>query len=157
MTKPHPTFNHVAMSVAPDLLDAAGREEILAFHADVFGWTEMPTLTLDRERLVLRAYNHEQFVFLTAGGGAEQAMRAGPMDHFGMSVETVEELEEMRERARKRRAADPRVEIHESDVEDFGFLKLHSFYVRFLLPLHVEVQCFAWADGIDPTRAPEAG
>ena len=75
--KPHPTFNHVAMSVPAELLGEEGRTELLDFYADVFGWTEMPTMTEDRQRLVLRAYNHEQFVFLHA---APEPMRCPAED-----------------------------------------------------------------------------
>jgi hypothetical protein len=32
-------------------------------------------------------------------------------------------------------------------MDDFVALKLHSFYVRYRLPLKVEVQCFEWAPG----------
>jgi hypothetical protein len=142
----HPRFNHVAMSVPADLLDETGRAEILDFYGEVLGWTEMPTLTRDRELLVLRAYSHEQFVFLTAGG---EPMRAGAMDHFGMSVPSLDLLESMYERAEKRRERDSRVEILERKVEDFKVLHLHSFYVRFQLPLMVEVQCYEWASGFD--------
>lgn len=145
----YPRFNHVAMSVPPDLLDETGRGEILDFYGEVFGWTEMPTLTRDRELLVLRAYSHEQFVFLTA---ADEPMRAGAMDHFGMSVPTVDVLDGMFERARKRREQDPRVELVDRKVEDFKVLKLHSFYVRFRLPLLTEVQCYEWARGFDDQR-----
>ena len=42
-------FNHVAISVSPELLDETGRSALLAFYGDVFGWDEMPTLTKDRE------------------------------------------------------------------------------------------------------------
>jgi hypothetical protein len=109
----------------------------------------MPTLTKDRELLVLRAYSHEQFVFLTAG---DEPMRAGAMDHFGMSVPTLDLLEGMYERARKRQEQDPRVELVERKVEDFKVVKLHSFYVRFRLPLLTEVQCYEWAAGFDDQR-----
>lgn len=151
--KPHPTFNHVAMSVSADLLDESGRKEILEFYDSVFGWTEMPTLTVDRERLVLRAYNHEQFVFLVAD---PEPMRCPATDHFGMSVETVAELEAIHERARRRAEQDQSAEVTELQVEDFGVVKLHAFYVGYRLPLRVEVQCFEWQEGIDPTAAPEA-
>jgi hypothetical protein len=143
----YPRFNHVAMSVPAALLDATARAEILDFYGEVFGWTEMPTLTKDRELLVLRAYSHEQFVFLTASGG--EPMRAGAMDHFGMSVPTVDLLDGMYERARKRKEQDPRVELVERKVEDFKVVKLHNFYVRFRLPLLTEVQCYEWASGVD--------
>ena len=63
---PPQTFNHVAMSVPAALLDAKGRASLLDFFGEVFGWTEMPTLTEDGHRLVLRAHSNEQFVFLIA-------------------------------------------------------------------------------------------
>jgi hypothetical protein len=31
-------------------------------------------------------------------------------------------------------------------------LKLHAFYVRYLLPLQIEVQHFEWAPGFDAQR-----
>ena len=80
-TRPHPRFNHVALTVPGDLLDARGRDEILRFHGEVFGWTEMPTLTRDRELLVLRAWSHEQFVFLAA---SEAPLRGDGSEHFGI-------------------------------------------------------------------------
>lgn len=149
--KPHPTFNHIAMSVTADLLDAGGRKAMLDFYGGVFGWTEMPTLTVDGERLVLRAYNHEQFVFLVADA---EPMTAPAMDHFGMSVETVAELHGMRERALAYAKQDRDVEVTDVEVEDYGVVRLHGFYLRYRLPLRVEVQCFEWQEGVDPTRAP---
>ena len=148
-----PTFNHVAMSVPADLLDDAGRAELLRFYEEVFGWSEMPTLTEDRKRLVLRAYNNEQFVFLVAD---PEPMRCPGGDHFGLSVGTPRELDELLERARKYAESDPRVEIVERQVEDYEVLKLHSFYVRYRLPLMIEVQCYEWAPGFDGTSLPGA-
>jgi hypothetical protein len=136
-----PRFNHVAMTVAPDLLEEAGRADILSFYGDVFGWQEMPTMTEDRKRLVLMAYEFGQFVFLEAG---DVPLAASFMDHFGMAVSELRELEEMLGRARKWAARDSRVTVKASDVEDFGVLELSSFYVNFLLPLTVEVQHFDW-------------
>jgi len=148
-----PTFNHVAISLPPEALDAAGRAAILRFYADVFGWSEMPTMTEDRKRLVMRAYSNEQFVFLVAD---PEPMTAAPGDHFGMSVATPEELYAMHERATKFQRGDASVEIVEPTVEDFEVLKLHNFYVRYRLPLMVEVQCFDWAEGVGPDSMPGA-
>lgn len=146
-------FNHVAMSVPAGLLDERNRGEILRFYGEVLGWTEMPTLTREREQLVLRAHSNEQFVFLVAG---DAPMRAGPRDHFGLSVETPAELEALHERAAKLAEGDQRVELTPREVEDHhGVLKLHNFYVRFLLPLHVEVQCFEWAEAVGPSSQPD--
>jgi hypothetical protein len=144
-----PRFNHVALTVPADLLDEAGRADLLRFHEQVFGWTEMPTLTRDRELLVLRAWSNEQFVYLHA---SPEPMRAGASEHFGLSVPTRAQIEEMYERAVKFREQDPRVEIEALHCDDFTVLKLHAFYVRFLLPVKIEVQCFEWAPGFDAQR-----
>lgn len=134
-------FNHVAISVSPDLLDEAGRSALLSFYGDVFGWDEMPTLTKDRELFVLRCGSNEQFVYLS---GSKEPMRCPSLDHVGVSVGTPAELDAMLERARKRKEQDPEVEIVERGLDDFGMLKLHNFYVRYRLPLMFEVQCFEW-------------
>ncbi len=146
-----PRFNHVAMSVPAELLDDAGRGDLLRFYEEVFGWTEMPTMTEDRVRLVLRCYSNEQFVYLVAN---PDPMRCPSADHFGMSVGTLHELDEILMRASKYREKDPRVEIVDKQVEDFRVLKLHSFYLRYRLPLRIEVQCFEWAAGLGPDSQP---
>ncbi len=138
-----PRFNHVAMSVPAELLSAAGRAELLRFYEDVFGWTEIPSLTEDEKRLVLQAYRNDQFVFLVADS---KPMTCPGMDHFGMSVGSLQELEGMLERARKFKEQDDRVEIVERNTDDFKVLKLHNFYVRYRLPLMVEVQYYEWSE-----------
>ncbi len=138
-----PRFNHVAMSVPAELLSAAGRAELLRFYEDVFGWTEIPSLTEDEKRLVLQAYRNDQFVFLVAD---PKPMTCPGMDHFGMSVGSLQELEGMLERARKFKEQDDRVEIVERNTDDFKVLKLHNFYVRYRLPLMVEVPYYEWSE-----------
>ena len=134
-------FNHVAMSVPADLLDEAGRADITRFYGEVFGWNEHPTMTEDRKRLVMGVHSYDQFVFLIAD---DSPMRAPKGDHFGMAVESLDELNEMLRRVEAFAADDDRVDITGYGVEDFTVLKLHSFYVRYLLPLMVEVQYFEW-------------
>ena len=132
-------FNHVAMSVPADLLDEAGRTDITRFYGEVFGWQEHPTMTADRKRLVMGVHSYDQFVFVIAD---DSPMQAPGGDHFGMAVDSLEELKEVLRRAEAFAARDARVDIIGYEVEDFGVLKLHSFYVRYLLPLMVEVQYF---------------
>lgn len=144
-------FNHVALSVPSGSLDERGRGELLDFFGEVFGWTEMPTLTEDRKRLVLRAHSNEQFVFLIA---ADAPMRSAEMDHFGLSVRSTDEFDGLLERARRYRERDADVRLVEPQVEDYKVLKLHSFYVGYRLPLMVEVQCYEWAEGVGPQSLP---
>lgn len=138
-----PRLNHVAMSVAPDTLDADGRAALAAFYGDVFGLEEYEDLTEDRHRLVFRAHSHEQFVFLIA---EDTPMAAPRMDHFGLSVATLDDFEEVARRAAAWKLKEPdEVDLVEPTVEEYvGALKLHSFYVRYRLPLMVETQHFEY-------------
>lgn len=142
--KQTPKFNHVAMSVPAELLNEEGRREICEFYRDVYGWHEIPQMTEDGKRLVLMAYEIGQFVFLTADKNPMQAAR---MDHFGMAVSERSEMDEMLDRARTWRDKDSRVEIIEPYTDDYGLVKITGAYVRFLLPLMVEIQHF----DIDPS------
>jgi hypothetical protein len=143
-----PRFNHVALSVPGSQLDDAGRSEIVGFYDAVFGWKEMPTMTVPGERLVLQAYSYDQFVFLVAD---DEPMQASRTDHFGMAVDTQEEFDALLARARVHAEADDRVTLVHDDAETFGdFLTLHSFYVGHLLPMMVEVQYYDWAEGLAP-------
>jgi hypothetical protein len=127
------------MSVPADLLDETGRKELLDFYGTVFGWQELPTETLDRKRLVMMAYTYDQFVFLIAD---EPHMTGPRLDHFGMQVDTMEDLEDMLARAKAYKEKDERVDLIDIEAERYGPLTITSFYVGYLLPMMVEVQHF---------------
>ena len=142
MTHPYypsgnPHFNHVAMSVPADLLDEAGRKEIVAFWDEVFGFTEMPTMSIDRKRLILSCVHWDQFIFLIAD---DHPMVCPRMDHFGLSVGTLAELEGIQARAEAYRERDSRVDLIDLHMDDQGRIKIHSLYVKYLLPMMCEIQ-----------------
>lgn len=138
-----PRFNHVAMSVPGDLLDADGRAAICEFYGDVFGFAEHPQMTEDRKVLVLGAHSLEQFVFLVA---QDHPMQAHHHDHYGMSVATKADFDEIFNRASQWKSKLPdEVVLDGPDVEEHhGALQLHNFYVSYRLPLTIEVQYFDW-------------
>ena len=138
---PVPRFNHVAMSVPAELLGEQGRREIVDFYSQVFGWQEYPTETVDGKKLVLGAYRYDQFVFLIAD---DDPMRAPRLDHFGLGVATEAELDTFYQRCLDYRSGDDRVDVIDKQVEAHPGLTLTSFYVRYLLPLMIEVQHFAF-------------
>lgn len=143
-----PRFNHVAMSVPPDLLDDDHRRQLVDFYTRVFGFTEYPMMTKDRERLVLGAYATEQFVFLVAD---DRPMTCPHLDHFGMSVGSMAELDDLLARCRAYQALDDRVDIVDKHVDDYEVVAVTAFYARYLLPLMIEVQYWTYAD---PALAP---
>jgi hypothetical protein len=132
-----PRFNHVAMSVPADLLGEEGRKELCDFYGEVFGWNELPTETVDRKKLVFGVHTIEQFVFLIAD---EPPMTCPRLDHYGLSVGTEAELDDVLAKAKAYRERDDRVDIVDKETTDHGVLAITSIYVRYLLPMMVEIQ-----------------
>ena len=142
----HPRFNHVAMSVPADLLEGEDRDALTRFFHEVFGFDELPTMTVDRHRLVLSCVHWDQFVFLIAD---DEPMSGPRMDHYGLAVGTLDELLAARDRAVAFRDQDPRVDLIDVIVDDHGVVKIHSIYVGFLLPMMCELQF--WEFPAEPT------
>lgn len=139
-----PRFNHVAMSLPADSLDASGRAEIVNFYEKVFGWEELSVMTVDRQRLVLSCHTYEQFVFLVA---EDAPMTAPLMDHFGLSVASESELDAVLQRAKEYQKTDDRVRIIDKTTDDHGMLTITSIYISYLLPMMVEIQHWNFTDG----------
>ena len=142
MTHPYypsgnPRFNHVAMSVSADVLDEAHRADICRFWREVFGFDEMPTMTVDRKRLILSCVHWDQFIFLIA---EDEPLRCPRLDHFGFAVGTRDELVAARDRAVEFRQHDARVDLIDLAVDDQGPVKIHSIYVGYVLPMMCELQ-----------------
>ena len=138
----NPHFNHVAMSLPADLLDEQNRGDICRFWSEVLGFDEIEVMTEDRRRLILSCVHWDQFIFLVA---ENDPMRCPRMDHFGFAVGSREELQGVQDRAIAFRAGDDRVDLIDLQVEDQEVVKIHSVYVRYLLPMMCEVQWWEFA------------
>ena len=152
MAKPEdrPRLNHVALTVDPALLDERGRAEILDFYGEVFGWTEGDNRGEQGNPLILYTGVFAEFVYLLPG---EPFLTAPALDHFGLQVPTIAELEGIVGRAEARRDRDDRVRIIDisarttpGPTHDFT---LTSAYIGFVLPLMVELQHIARVERAD--------
>ncbi len=132
-----PRLNHVAMSVPAELLHGSDRAELLGFYSDCFGWEELADQGEEGKIAVMTVGHWDQFVFLHAHDAPMTTVR---LDHFGVSVRSKSDFDACWERVRARADQDDRVDVIEPDSDDFEVLDLHAFYVRFRLPLMVEVQ-----------------
>ena len=134
-----PRFNHVAMSLSPDMLDEEHRKLRADFYGDVFGFYDLPMMTVDRKRQVFQVHEIEQFLFLIAddAGGVMECPR---LDHFGLSVVEESELDDILARAKAWQARDDRVDIIDKKTDDHGMLAITSIYVKYLLPTMLEIQ-----------------
>lgn len=136
-----PRLNHVAISVDPDVLDERGRDDILGFYGEVFEWTEGDNTGESGNPLIMYTGSFGQFVYLLP---ADPYLVAPSLDHFGLQVATLAELEALLERAKAYRLRDSRVRVVDitsrtthGPKDDYT---LTSAYVGFLLPLMVELQ-----------------
>jgi hypothetical protein len=125
----------------PALLDDRGRADVLAFYGDVFGWTEGDNTGEDGNPRILYTGAFGQFVYLLP---ADPPLAAPPLDHFGLMIETIDELRDTVARARARAATDDRVRIIDEHARvthgpthDYT---LTSAYIGFVLPLMIELQ-----------------
>ncbi len=132
-----PRLNHVAVSLPADQLDEAGRAAITDFYGECFGWTELDSETVDRTKLILAIGHWDQFLFIHA---EDEPMRSPRLDHFGVSVGALADREAPHARGARRAQDDSAIDVIDLSVDDFDVLKVHSFYVRHLLPMMVEVQ-----------------
>jgi len=136
-----PTLNHVAISMDPNVLDVQGRADVLAFYGEVFGWTEGDNTGETGNPLILYTGAFGQFVYLLP---ADPPLTAPPLDHFGLQVDTLDDLHAIVARAKEYQARDDRVNIIDvhartthGPAHDYT---LTSAYIGFVLPLMVELQ-----------------
>ena len=141
-----PRMNHVAMSLPPEMLDEEHRKLRADFYSDVFGFYDIPMMTIDRKRQVFQVHNIEQFVFLIAEDDGS-SMTCPRLDHFGLSVANESELDDMLARAKKWKERDDRVDIIDKKTDDHESLAITSIYVKYLLPMLCEIQ---WWDYRQP-------
>jgi catechol 2,3-dioxygenase-like lactoylglutathione lyase family enzyme len=113
---------------------------LLEFYESVFGWRAIDLMTIEGQRLVLHLHQVTHFLFLVGG---EVPTAALPGDHFGIEVYERETLEAIVARARAFKAErDAAVEVTDIASEDYGPIRIHNTYIRYLLPLMVEVQFY---------------
>ena len=135
-----PRLNHVAITMPPGELDDAGRVEIKDFYGDVFSWFEGDNSGESGNPLILMT-GQMQFVYLLPGDPALECPR---LDHFGLEVSSVAEIEEIVAKAKTWQEKDDRVQIIDvkarSSEGPRGQYVLTSAYIGFLLPMMVELQ-----------------
>ncbi len=97
------TLNHVAVRLPRAALDEPGRSEILAFCGEVFGWREGDNTGEHDDPLVMMTGSFGEFVYLARSDDAALASpdsaARGELDHFGLLVDSVDELESIARRA----------------------------------------------------------
>ena len=140
-------FNHMELTLPKGALGPV-RDEIKAFYADLFGWDALDVPILGQTGLLLRTDPEtSQFILLTE----QRAHLTSPgFDHLGMLCDSRAEVDELLANAKAWQKRDARVEIKEYEDLVTGPVTTHAFYVRYLLPIWLDVQVIEYADGAAP-------
>jgi hypothetical protein len=138
-------LSHVAVTVPAELLTASRKAEWLAFYESVLGWTENAAFAIPGERVLVQVPAEGQAQYVTVRASAAPMQTSG-YEHLGIWVDSESEIKTLHERARRYADRDPAVGLTDLSVRYGG--ELHTFRVRYVLPLAIEVQ---WAVGVMPT------
>ena len=124
-----------------DVLDEDGRTTILDFYGEVFGWVEGDNTGEEGNPLILYTGAPMEFVYLLP---SDEPLTAPALDHFGLQVATLDELESLVHKAKRYRDRDDRVRVIDvharithGPTDDYT---LTSAYIGFVLPLMIELQ-----------------
>ena len=144
-------INHLELTLPPGTL-AQEKHNLNGFYQDIFGWEgiEVPMVKLSCPKYLLRFdAESSQFLFLTE---ETNALHSTSFDHIGLILESRAAVDAAYERARAWQQKDARVEIMEMQDMDATMVNNHSFYVRYILPLWIELQALEFRPGFAPTK-----
>lgn len=143
-------FNHMEITVPPGTIADEG-DRLSEFMAEAFGFArESFPAPLDNPSLVLSTdAEGSQFLFVT--DHPEPLARASE-DHLGFHVDSFGEVDRIHAVALDWQARDPRLEIRDFGVVDFGAWQTRAVYVRYILPIWFDVQHIASTTGEVPAH-----
>jgi hypothetical protein len=126
------------------------RADIKAFYADLLGWEALDVPILRQTGLLLRTdAETSQFILVTE----QRAHLSSPgFDHLGLLCDSRAEVDALLAKAKEWQRRDARVELEEYDDLVTGPVTTHAFYVRYLLPIWLDVQVLEYAEGAEPKR-----
>jgi hypothetical protein len=142
-------FNHMELTLAPGTLDPI-RSEISRFYQETFGWMPLDVNILGQNALLLGVDAEvSQFILVAEN---PKPMQSPGYDHLGVLVDTRAEVDELLAKCKEAQGKDERVKIKEYEDLVQGGVTVHAFYVKFLLPIYLDVQCIEWKKGSEPAR-----
>jgi hypothetical protein len=125
-------------------------EQPSSFYREVFGFETIDVPIFDQSGLLLRTDPEtSQFLLVTE---QKKYMNSPGYDHLGFLYETRAEVDSILAECQRRAEQDPRIQIKEYEDLVTGPTTVHAFYVRFLLPIWLDVQVINYDAGSEPAR-----
>ncbi len=129
-------FNHMELTVPPGHLTPEFRADAARFYGTGFGWEVKDTPIVGQMGLLLMP-DDGQFVLVTEH---PEHMNRPRYDHLGLLLDTRAEVDDALAFCQDFQRHDDRVEIKLYDDLVGPTVIVHAFYVRYLLPIHFDVQ-----------------
>ena len=121
----------------------AGKTTVGRLIADQQGWSFLDTEVIGQLCHLCQVGDNGDFILLAE---SDKPMSSPGYDHLGILLDTREEVDEKLARCKAWQAKDDRVQIKEYKDLVTPNLTVHAFYVKYLLPIWFDVQCFERPD-----------
>lgn len=142
-------LNHAEITV-PRGFTRQHRKALDAFFLTVLSFERSAFPGLEDSSLVYKTDpDASQFLFIAEH---ERPMAPVSDDHLGLHLDSAADVEAMLARCEAFGADHSGVEIRRLDVLDLPATTTHAFYVRYLLPIWLDVQHIAHKPGHKPQR-----
>ena len=142
-------FNHMELTFPRGTLTDEFRADIDSFYRSVLGWNTTTTELLGQTCHLLLP-DDGQFILLAEG---DRPMASPGFDHLGLLQETREDVDALLDACKRYAEKDDRVQIKEYADLTSPNLTVHAFYVKYLLPIFFDVQCFDRPPGTGPAQS----
>jgi hypothetical protein len=128
-------FDHMEVTVPVGSLTATLREEIDGFYGSIFGWTGFDIEVAGRPCRLLMC-GSDQFIQLLE---SERPLHSPGSDHLGLLLESRQQVDDALRACEGYAEKDERVSIERREDLAYPGLTVHTFYVKYLLPLSFDV------------------
>jgi hypothetical protein len=128
-------FDHMELSVPVGSLTTTLPAELDDFYGSVFGWSGSDIDVAGHAcRLLMCGSN--QFIQLLE---SERPLDSPGFDHVGLLFDSPQEVDDLLNACERYSEKDDRVSVERREDLSYPGLTVHSFYVRYLLPLYFDV------------------
>jgi hypothetical protein len=131
-------FDHMELTFPIGTLTPTLREEIDAFYGSIFGWTALDTEVLKKSCHLLMP-GSDQFILLAESA---RPMSSPGYDHLGLLLDSRRAVDDLLEACERYAEKDDRVKIERYEDLVYPERIVHTFYVKYLLPIYFDVHSF---------------
>jgi hypothetical protein len=131
-------FDHMELTFPRGGLTRTLREEIDAFYGSIFGWSALDTEVAGQACHLLTA-EPDQFILLAE---SNTPMHSPGYDHLGLLQHSREEVDELLAACERYADKDERVQVKRNEDLIYPGRIVHTFYVKYLLPVYFDVHSF---------------